>query len=98
MTAHVPTRPRLILGFDGEDRRVLLSMAIGAGVVIPGAAWLLGGIAARRPESLRIVPDLTPLARAAPMVLAHLGVAFFTLGLRPRALAHDRRAIAFKVS
>jgi uncharacterized membrane protein len=82
-----PARPRLVLGFDAEDRRVLLSMAIGAAVVIPGAAWLLGGIATTRPEQLRIVPDLTPLARATPMVLAHLGIALFTLWLGTLVLA-----------
>lgn len=87
MTADVHARPRLILGFDAEDRRVLLSMAIGAAVVIPGAAWLLGGIGAARPERLRIVPDLQPLARAAPIVLAHLGLALFTLWLGALVLA-----------
>jgi uncharacterized membrane protein len=81
MTAEVHIRPRLILGFDAEDRRVLLSMAIGAGVVIPGAAWLFGGISAAGPERLRVIPDLAPLARATPIVLAHLGIALFTLWL-----------------
>ncbi len=98
MTTEIHTRPRLVLGFDAEDRRVLLSMAIGAGVIIPGAAWLLGGIGAIRPETLRIVPDLEPLARAAPMVLAHLGVALFTLGLGVTVLAMRKGTRLHKVA
>jgi uncharacterized membrane protein len=98
MTAEVHIRPRLIFGFDAEDRRVLLSMAIGAGVIIPGAAWLFGGISAARPESLRIVPDLTPLARAAPIVLAHLAIALFTLWLGAMVLAMRKGTLLHKLA
>ena len=98
MTEAVHHRPRLVLGFDAEDRRALLSMAIGAGVVIPGAAWLLGGIAAGRPETLRVIPNLEPLVRAAPMVLAHLAVALFTLWLGAMVLALRKGTLLHKVA
>jgi uncharacterized membrane protein len=98
MTTETFGRPRLVLGFDAEDRRVLLSMAIGAGLVIPGAAWLLGGIGKAGPETMRIVPDLQPLAHAAPMVLAHLGVALFTLWLGALVLAMRKGTMAHKIA
>jgi uncharacterized membrane protein len=93
-----PARPRLVLGFDAEDRRVLLSMAIGAGIIIPGAAWLLGGISSAGPERLRIIPDPAPLARATPMVLAHLGIALFTLWLGTLVLAMRKGTRLHKVA
>ena len=87
MTTEVHTRPRLVLGFDAEDRRALASMAGGAVVIIPVAAWLFGGIGKAPPERLRPVPDLQPLIHAAPVVLIHLGVALFALGLGTTVLA-----------
>lgn len=91
-------RPRLVLGFDAEDRRALATMAGGAAVIIPVAAWLFGGIGKAAPESLRIVPDLAPLVRAAPMVLAHLGVAFAALGLGVTVLAMRKGSRVHKIA
>lgn len=79
MSATLIKRPRLVLGFDAEDRRHLMTMAGGAAVIIPVAAFLFGGIAAPGRESLRLAPDLGPLVRAAPMVLAHLAIALVAL-------------------
>jgi uncharacterized membrane protein len=87
MTTDVHARPRLVLGFDAEDRRSLAIMAGGAAVIIPTAAWLFGGIGQAAPESLRLLPDAAPLVRAAPMVLVHLGAALFALGLGVTVLA-----------
>ena len=98
MTADIQTRPRLILGFDAEDRRALAKMAGGAAVIIPTAAWLFGGIGAAPPESLRLVPDTGPLMRAAPMVLAHLGVALAALGLGVGVLAQRKGARLHKLA
>jgi uncharacterized membrane protein len=52
-------------------------MTIGAAVLIPGAAYLFGGLAPSPPESFRWIPDATPLARARPVVLLHLILALF---------------------
>jgi uncharacterized membrane protein len=98
MTTQALHRPRLVLGFDAEDRRALLAMAIGAGIVIPGAAWVLGGVGKAAPETLRIVPDLAPLARAAPMVLAHLALALFTLWLGATVLAMRKGTAMHKLA
>jgi uncharacterized membrane protein len=81
MTIADDRRPRLVLGFDAQDRRALALMAGGAGVTIPLAAWLFGGVGKAGPESLRLVPDVGPLVRAAPIVLTHLGLALSVLGL-----------------
>jgi uncharacterized membrane protein len=54
-------------------------MFLGAAVIIPTAAWLLGGIGSTPPESLRALPNLEPVTRAAPKVLWHLGVALSAL-------------------
>jgi uncharacterized membrane protein len=70
-----------LMGFDGKDKRALATMATGAAIIIPVAAYVFGGIEAAGPESLRIVPDFTPLARAAPMVLVHLTVALSALAV-----------------
>jgi uncharacterized membrane protein len=81
MTAIQPSsRPRLVLGFDAEDRKALGKMALGAAVIIPVAAFLLGGIGTAPPESLRLLPDIGPLLRAPPMILVHLSVALVALG------------------
>jgi uncharacterized membrane protein len=98
MTTAVHTRPRLVLGFDAEDRRALAKMAGGAAVIIPVAAWLFGGIGSAPPESLRLVPDMGPLIRAAPMVLAHLGVALTALGLGVAVLAQRKGTRLHKVA
>jgi uncharacterized membrane protein len=91
-------RPRLVLGFDAEDRRALAMMAGGAAVIIPVAAWLFGGIGKAAPENVRLVPDLAPLALAAPMALAHLGVALFALGLGVTVLAMRKGTRAHKIA
>jgi uncharacterized membrane protein len=98
MTTDVQTRPRLVLGFDAEDRRALATMAGGAAVIIPLAAWLFGGIGKAPPESLRLVPDVAPLTRAAPVVLVHLGVALFALGLGTAVLALRKGTRLHKVA
>jgi uncharacterized membrane protein len=87
-----PKAPRLILGFDAEDRRALAAMAGGAAVIIPVAAWLFGGIGNAAPESLRVVPEFAPLMRAPPIVLVHLGVALLALGLGTTVLAMRKGA------
>ena len=62
------------LGYDAEDLRSLATMAIGAAILIPGAAYLFGGIHGAGPEVLRWIPDITPLTKASPVVLVHLAV------------------------
>ena len=81
MTTSELRRPRPGLGFDADDRRALGVMAIGAAVVIPLAAYLLGGVGAAPPEALRAVPDFGPLARAAPMIRVHLAVALVAMAI-----------------
>jgi uncharacterized membrane protein len=63
------------LGYDAEDLRSLATMAMGAAILIPGAAYLLGGIEPVGPEVFRWIPDVAPLVNAAPVVLIHLAVA-----------------------
>jgi len=99
MTAAADFKPtRLVLGFDAEDRRALATMAGGAAVIIPVAAWLFGGIGKAAPESLRAIPAIEPLAQAAPMVLAHLGVALTALGLGVAVLAMRKGARLHKIA
>jgi hypothetical protein len=52
-----PSRPRLVLGFDAEDRRALGVMAGGAALIIPGAAWLACS-SSRRRENGRDVKNI----------------------------------------
>ena len=79
MTIQDIKRPPLVLGFDAEDRRALGTMALGAAVIIPLAAFVFGGVETTGRESLRVLPDFGPLQRAAPMVLVHLAVALTAL-------------------
>ena len=79
MTVQDIKRPAFVLGFDAEDRRALGTMALGAAVIIPVAAWVFGGIETGGRESLRSLPDFGALQRAAPMVLVHLSVALTAL-------------------
>jgi uncharacterized membrane protein len=75
-----PTNPQSILGFDRADLRSLGIMAFGALIIIPTAAYLLGGLHfGSRDWSAGL--DLAPLWRAGPVVLAHIVVALCALGL-----------------
>ena len=98
MTTEAHTRPRLVLGFDAEDRRSLAVMAGGAAVIIPAAAWLFGGVGKAPPETMRLVPNAGPLVHAAPIVLIHLGVALFALGLGAAVLAMRKGSRLHKIA
>jgi uncharacterized membrane protein len=90
--------PRFVLGFDAEDRRALGIMFLGAAVVIPIAAYIFGGIQMAGPESLRAAPDLTALARAAPMILWHLTVALSALVAGVAILAMRKGTLLHKAA
>ena len=91
-------RPSPRLGFDAEDRRALAIMAGGALLIIPTAAWLFGGIEAAGAETLRLVPDLSPLIHARPIVLAHLAAGLTALGLGIWALNRRKGGPAHRLA
>jgi uncharacterized membrane protein len=74
-------RDRLhILGFDESDLRALGTMALGALVIIPTAAYLLGGLHFG-PHDWAAGFDLAPLRRAGPVVMAHIVAALSALAI-----------------
>jgi uncharacterized membrane protein len=97
MTAEL-NRARPVLGFDAQDRRALGAMALGAAVLIPTAAFLLGGVGKTGPESLRAVPELAPLLQASPMIRLHLAVALTALALGIAVLAMRKGTLLHKAA
>ncbi|MGH8220565.1 MAG: DUF2306 domain-containing protein [Steroidobacteraceae bacterium] len=74
------SRARHSLGFDAADIRSLTTMALGALVIIPTAAYLAGGLHFGQHDwQARL--DLAPLYHASVMVLAHIVAALSALGL-----------------
>ncbi|MEI9891559.1 MAG: hypothetical protein WDN45_14610 [Caulobacteraceae bacterium] len=51
MTTQAAKRPHLVLGFDAQDRKSLLTMALGAAVIIPVAASCSAASTRRRPKA-----------------------------------------------
>ena len=78
-TNHEPLR---LLGFDRADLRALGTMAVGALVLIPTAAYLLGGMHFG-PNEWNVGFDLAPLMRAGFMVITHItaGLSALAIGI-----------------
>lgn len=70
-----PLRP---LGFDSSDLRALGAMALGAALIIPTAAYVLGGVRFG-PHDWTPGLDLQRLSDAGPVVAAHIAAAVFAL-------------------
>jgi uncharacterized membrane protein len=85
-----------VLGFDSADLRALGTMAVGALLIIPTAAYLLGGLQFGAHDWTPGL-DLDRLRRAGPVVAAHIGAAVIALAAGLFILSRRRGTAAHRM-
>ncbi len=85
-----------VLGFDAADLRSLGTMALGAVLIIPTAAYLFGGLHFG-PHDWSPGLDLERLRRAGPVVAAHIAAALIALASGLFVLSRRKGTVAHRL-
>lgn len=95
--AHASGAKRLlVLGFDSSDLRALGTMAAGALVIIPSAAYLLGGLHFTAHDWTPGL-DMEQLRAAGPVVAAHIAAAVVALAVGLLVLSRRKGAFGHRI-